>query len=129
MTNNTPASSTSVYYSAIIMNNLDSDQYSTKCASMAARRNGKTIRRNAFRFDKNTLRIEGNNNGSLIAPSPSWWLLSEAIETDETILLNIGTGTTSTVNIFKVYDYVMTDAEVNAFLTEVQGGSRQCTEN
>lgn len=115
---NVSATSTSNFFSGIAMNS-NGDAVTTKAASMAARRNSKTVRRNAFRFDLTSLRFEGNNNGSLIAPSTAWWLLSAPIVSNDTIVLNVNTGSTCDVNIFKVYDYAMTDAEVNEFLTAI----------
>lgn len=113
--NNTPASTTSALYTGVAFNNSN-DAVPKKAASLKARQNATITKRYAFRFDLSTLRFEGNNDGSQLAPSASWWNISSAISSSDTIKLNVGTGTSCTVNIFKVYNGVLTDAEVNAFI-------------
>lgn len=115
---------TSNYYSAFVMNNLTSDTDKKKCGSIFARfpNTTKQTRRFAARFNATTLLAEGfsEHAASYHAPTIRWWYLNSNISSTNTIKLNANGATNSPrVDIFRVYNSLLTDDQINAFLDGV----------
>ena len=111
------------YYTGFAMNEADGSSSKKRMGSVFARfsTTASATKRMAVRFDHTTRRVEANsNNGSTtVAPSNRWWIFDSNFPViSDTIKFNMGSAG-STVNIFKVYDGVMTDAQINDFLNGV----------
>lgn len=123
VTNGVPSTTTSNGYTALIMN-ASGDAVTKKCGSLQSRDSNTTphTRRYAVRYNAESFLVEGFSGTATTynAPTSRWWELSKNISSDKTIkLIMNGIADTPQVNIFRVYDSLLTDDQINDFLNGV----------
>lgn len=123
VTNGVPSASTSNSYTALVMN-ASGDAVTKKCGNLQSRDSNTTphIRRYAVRYNAESFLVEGFSGTATAynAPTSRWWELSQNISSAETVkLIMNGVANTPQVNIFRVYDSLLTDAQINDFLNGV----------
>lgn len=115
-----PSSSTTNYYTAFTMN-AAGDSVTTKCTSLSARMSTSSpeVRRFAVRYDSANRLAQACSNVSLL-PNKKWWHLNQNISSESSIKLLINNPTYSPqINIFRVYDQLLSDEQINSFLSGV----------
>ena len=120
MNENTAEGSVTSYYCGFACN-YSGDSRTNKARSLYSRgTSAKSIRRIAVTYDHVTRKVSAfcANYDALHAPTDGWWILSGDITSETTIKLNIDTSTTCTINIFNVYDKILSNAQINKFLDE-----------
>lgn len=110
-------------YTALIMNNTTSDTDAKKMTSLLARFSNSTeqTHRFAIRYNATTFKVEGfddNTSRDDHAPTSRWYNLDSNYSSQTTVKFFLGNAT-GTINIFKVYDGLLTDAEINNFLDKI----------
>lgn len=119
--------STGSPYLAIIFNKATSvggqDEDPYKCMSLFTRDSSatKTLKRFACRFDYANLKIQGfsTRDAGRYAPNNYWWNVSLYPYFENGLYLNYNTGTTCQINIFRGYECMLTDDQINDFLNGV----------
>lgn len=112
-------------YTVLAMNNTSSDSPDTdtkKCSSLFARASNttQTVKRLAVRYDATTFKAEGFGDASAVkhAPTNSWWYLNSNYSSQTTLKFFLGNAT-GTMQIFKIYEGLLTDTEINNFLDKI----------
>lgn len=114
---------TSRRYTALIMNNIESDDDKKKLTSLFARfsNTSEQTHRIAVRYNASSFKAEGFSDYSggetRHAPNNYWFNLNSNYSSTATLKLLISSG--GTINIFKVYSGLLTDTEINNFLDQI----------
>ena len=103
-------------YSAIIMNSTASNK---RCSAIIARSNSMTERKIFVTYD-HTTRIVKVGTASNVSTTIYWYTVPADLSSDNTIKLNLGyAATRCTVNAFKIYDRVLTDAQIESLISSL----------
>lgn len=103
-------------YSALIMNSTASDK---RCASIIARANSMTERKLFVTYD-HTTRVVKTGTASMVSTTTCWYTVPADLSSDNTIKLNLGyAATRCTVSAFKIYNEVLTDAQIESLMSSL----------
>ena len=105
-------SATANRYTAIIMNYTSTGKY---CSSLASRENTSKKRKFGIRYNHRTRKIECFNTTS--GTTSHWWTLGGDLSSNSTLKLLIGSAT-GTVNVFKIYSGLLSDADIVQFIND-----------
>ena len=109
-------SATSNRYGAIIMNSTASNKL---CSSVVARANSMTERKLFVTYD-HTTRVVKAGTASSVSTTTNWYTVPADLSSDNTIKLNLGyAATRCTVSAFKIYDKVLTDAQIESLMSSL----------
>lgn len=101
-------------YTALVMNASDDDP--KKCTSLLSRMSttAASTHRIAVRYDHTMRKVEGFTE-SIPAPTARWFNIGSLVSSN-TLKFFLGSAT-GTMNIFRVYDGLLSDADLNTFLS------------
>lgn len=104
------------YATAVTCNHSD-DTLQGKCRSLYAKSSGQ--KRIAVTYDapSRTVRCFSASSSSFFAPNNAWWTLSDDIVSNDTIKLRYGNIDYCTINTFNIYNGILTNDQINDFLT------------
>ena len=108
-------SSTAYRYTALTMNSSTSGRKGFSMFSRAASTT-KTTHRFAIRYNHITRKVEGFSDAvsSSHPPTARWYELDADVVSSGTLKLNHSSG--STINILKIYDVLLPDADIESFV-------------
>lgn len=103
-----PASTDNLYYAL----SLYKSDGTKKCISLYSRNNGSLRRKVAIRYNSTTKKLEGISPSS---PGFTKWYTADVPETSSSLILLVG-GITATINDIKIYQGLMDDASMFAYV-------------